>query len=99
MWLQAIKSALVTAGILIGLPGVPDWGIQITVAFFIGMLLPERIVEPVDHFVKIVFPPAEVFEDKMKRYRKFKKIIPRLIAGYFFTFIIGVTLIAVGLLL
>ena len=99
MLIEAIKAALVTAGLIIGIPVFPDFGIQAATAFFIGMALPENIIDPIDHFVKIIFPPAKTFEDKLKNHKRLKKLIPRIIAGYLFTFIIGISLIAIGLLL
>jgi len=99
MLIESVKTALVTAGLIIGIPVFPDWGIQLTIAFFIGMLLPEKAIRPLDNFVKIIFPPAKMFEDKMKKFKRFKKFIPRIIAGYLFTFIIGITLITIGILL
>ena len=99
MLIEAVKSTLVTAGLIIGIPIFPDGGIQFAAAFTIGMLLPEKFISPLDKFVKFIFPPAKIFEEKMKKFKRFNKIIPRLIAGYLFTFLIGVTLIDIGLLL
>lgn len=99
MSLPAIKSILITAGLLIGMPVVPDWGIQIAIALAIGLILPHKIIKPIDNFVKVIFPPAKMFEEKLHSHPRFKKLIPRIIAGYLFTFLIGVTLITIGLLL
>ena len=99
MMIETLKTTLITAGLLIGMPVVPDWGIQIAIALTIGMLLPEKTIKPIDKFVKVIFPPAKIFEDQLKNHEKFKKFIPRIIAGYLFTFIIGLTLITIGLLL
>lgn len=99
MLIESLKSTLIMAGLLIGMPLVPDWGIQILIAFAIGMLLPEWVIIPVDKFVKVIFPPAKLFEEKLENHKKFKKFIPRIIAGYMFTFLIGISLITIGILL
>lgn len=99
MLLETVKTTLITAGLLIGIPVVPDWGIQIAIAIIIGLLLPERTIIPIDNFVKVVFPPATILEDKLRKNRRLKKLIPRIIAGYLFTFLIGITLITIGLVL
>lgn len=99
MLVETIKTTLITAGLLIGIPVVPDWGIQIAIAIIIGLVLPEKIIIPVDSFVKAIFPPATIFEEKLKNNKRLKKILPRIIAGYLFTFIIGMTLIIIGLAL
>ncbi len=99
MLAETLKTSLVTAGLLIGIPVFPDWGIQIAIAFAIGMVLPERMIKPIDGFVKFIFPPTKIFEQKLEGYKRFKKFIPRIIAGYLFTFLIGITLITIGLLL
>ena len=99
MFIESLKTTLVTAGLLIGIPIFPDWGLQLAIAFFIGMLLPENFISPIDNFVKFIFPPTKIFEEKLGKFKRFKKFIPRIIAGYLFTFLIGVTLITIGLLL
>lgn len=99
MLVETLKTTLITAGLLIGIPVFPDWGIQIAIAVAIGLLLPERIILPVDNFVKVVFPPAKMFEERLQKNKRLKKLIPRIIAGYLFTFLIGITLITIGFLL
>lgn len=99
MLIETLKSSLITAGLLIGIPIFPDWGIQIAIAIAIGMLLPEKMISPIDNFVKMVFPPTKIFEEKLGKSKRLKKIIPRIIAGYMFTFLIGITLITIGLIL
>ncbi len=99
MLIETLKSTLITVGLLIGIPVFPDWGIQIAVALSIGLLLPEKLISPIDNFVKIIFPPAKAFEEKMKNKKRLKKLIPRIIAGYLFSFIIGVSLIAIGIII
>jgi len=99
MFIETLKTTLITAGLLIGIPIFPDWGIQITIAFFIGMLLPEKCIKPIDNFVKTILPPVVIFEEKLEKFPKFKKFIPRIIAGYLFTFLLGVSLITIGLIL
>ena len=99
MFIETLKTTLITAGLLIGIPVFPDWGLQILIAFVIGMLLPERIIKPIDNFVKTIFPPAKIFEEKLGNHERFRKFIPRIIAGYMFTFLIGISLITIGMIL
>jgi hypothetical protein len=99
MFVETLKTTLITAGLLIGIPIFPDWGIQLAIAFFIGMFLPEKSITPIDNFIKMILPPVKIFEEKLKKFPRFKKFIPRIIAGYLFTFLIGIALITIGLLL
>ncbi|MCD6398805.1 MAG: hypothetical protein J7L08_02685 [Candidatus Aenigmarchaeota archaeon] len=99
MPLEAIRGFLITAGLLIGMPVFPDWGIQITIAVIIGLILPQSFIEPINKFILEILPPVKLFEEKLKKVPRLKTIIPRIIAGYLFTFLIGLILIAIGLLI
>ncbi|MCD6477588.1 MAG: hypothetical protein J7K87_01160 [Candidatus Aenigmarchaeota archaeon] len=90
---------LVAIGLIVGMPGVPDFGIQLTLAIIIGMLLPESVIKPINVFLIEILPPMNSFEYKLRKIPRIKTIIPRIIAGYLFTFVIGLVLIAIGLLI
>jgi len=99
MSLGAIRGFLITAGLFIGMPVIPDGGIQITIAIIIGLTLPESFIEPINKFILEILPPIRLFEEKLKKFPRLKTIIPRIIAGYLITFLIGLILITIGLLL
>ncbi|MCD6396603.1 MAG: hypothetical protein J7L71_03610 [Spirochaetaceae bacterium] len=99
MSLEAIRGFLITAGLLIGMPVLPDWGIQIAIAVIIGLVLPQSFIEPINKFILEILPPIRLFEEKLKKVPRLKTIIPRIIAGYLVTFLIGLILITIGLLI
>lgn len=67
---------------------VPDFGLQFLVALTIGLILPQKIVEPI-HKIIIKIPGVKKFESVLSKNKRLQTIIPRIIAGYFFTYLIG----------
>jgi len=95
----SLKSILFLIFVLFSNPLVPDWGLQLLVALAIGMILPERVVHPLDTLISKI-PGVNKFKGYlenhkwMKRFResgqrRIQQIIPRVIAGYLFTYLIG----------
>ncbi|MEM7827014.1 MAG: hypothetical protein QXQ40_02200 [Candidatus Aenigmatarchaeota archaeon] len=77
---------------------IPDFGLQLIISLAIGMLLPERIVNPINNFV-IKLPGVKRFENFLSKNKRLRTIIPRIIAGYFFTYLIGGIFLVIGYML
>ena len=95
------KTVLFTIWLLFSNPFVPDWGLQLMVSVVIGLLLPEIIVNPLDNLISRI-PGVTRFKDYLHNHERLKglysskskrlqQIIPRTIAGYVFTYLIGWT--------
>jgi len=93
-----LKYILLVIGLLFSNFIIPDFGLQLGVSFLIGMILPDRIIEPIDNILRKI-PPIRFFERKMRKHKKFKHIFPRILAGYLFTYIIGWTCLILAYLL
>lgn len=85
-----LKQILLTIGLFFTNFFVPDFGLQLLVALTIGMLLPQKIVEPI-HKIVVKIPGVKRFESFLSKNKRLQTIIPRIIAGYFFTYLIGFT--------
>ena len=90
-----LKGVLMLIGLWFSNPFIPDFGIQFLVSFTIGMLLPQKIVEPLNKIVLKV-PYVDKFEKFLKSHRRFRTIIPRIFAGYFITYCIGWSLLLIS---
>jgi len=69
------------------------------VATIIGLILPERIVIPLDRLISKI-PGITRFKRYLSKNKRLEQIIPRIIAGYVITYLIGWTsfFIAINLL-
>jgi len=83
-----LKNILLTIGLMFTNFIVPDFGIQFIVALSIGLILPEKIINPI-HKLILKIPGVKNFEKFLSKNKRLKTIIPRIIAGYFFTYLIG----------
>jgi hypothetical protein len=83
-----LKNTLIAIGLMFTNFVVPDFGIQFIVSTAIGLMLPEKIVDPINKLV-LKIPWVKVFEKTLSKNKRLKTIIPRIIAGYFFTYLIG----------
>src|SRR5690606_11853862 len=97
--LVSIKTLLFTIWLLFSNPLVPDWGLQLLVSVAIGLLLPGSIVRPLDGLISKI-PGVERFKQFLRthpklqgfytsRNQRLREILPRTIAGYLFTYLIG----------
>jgi len=95
----SVKALLFTIWLLFSNPLVPDWGLQLLVSIAIGLLLPGAIVRPLDALISKI-PGVERFKQylrtnpSMQRFytsksQRLREILPRTIAGYLFTYLIG----------
>ncbi|MDI6719000.1 MAG: hypothetical protein QMD46_05255 [Methanomicrobiales archaeon] len=93
------KTVLFTIWLLFSNPFVPDWGLQLLVSVIIGLLLPEIIVHPLDSLISRI-PGVTRFKEYLRNHerlkglyssgsRRLQQIVPRTIAGYLFTYMIG----------
>jgi len=85
---MALKNILFAIGLMFTNFIFPDFGIQFIVALSIGLILPEKIINPINKFI-LKIPGVKKFEELLSKNKKLKTIIPRIIAGYFFTYLIG----------
>jgi hypothetical protein len=83
-----LKNTLIAIGLMFTNFVIPDFGIQFIVSIAIGLMLPEKIVDPINKLV-LKIPWVKVFEKALSKNKRLKTIIPRIIAGYFFTYLIG----------
>lgn len=83
-----LKQVLLTIGLFFTNFFVPDFGLQFLTALAIGLILPEKVVEPI-HKLIIRIPGVKKFEKILSKNKRLQTIIPRIIAGYFFTYLIG----------
>lgn len=90
-----LREILLTIGLFFTNFFVPDFGLQFLVALAIGMILPERIVEPI-HKIILKVPGVRKFENILSKNKRLQTIIPRIIAGYFFTYLIGVVCLIIA---
>ncbi|MEM5766125.1 MAG: hypothetical protein QW423_00585 [Candidatus Aenigmatarchaeota archaeon] len=90
-----IRQILFLIGLLFSNPIVPDWGLQFAVSFLIGLILPDFIINPIDRVVRKI-PGVEKFVEFLGRNKRIRTIIPRILAGYFFTYLIGWTFLLIG---
>ncbi|MEM5772916.1 MAG: hypothetical protein QXL86_01680 [Candidatus Aenigmatarchaeota archaeon] len=90
-----IRQILFIIGLMFSNPIFPDWGLQFMVSLLIGLLLPDFIIAPIDKLVRKL-PGVERFVKFLGKNKRVKTIIPRILAGYFFTYLIGWTLLLIG---
>ncbi len=83
-----LKEILLTIGLMFSNPFFPDFGLQFLVSLSIGMLLPEKIINPLNKIILKV-PGVKKFEDALKTRKRLQTIVPRILVGYFFTYAIG----------
>jgi len=93
-----LKNIFITLGLMFSNPVFPDMGLQFLVSFSIGMLLPKKIINPINGFVLKV-PGVRKFESILSKNERLRTIIPRILAGYFFTYLIGGICLVIGYLL
>ncbi|MEM5829852.1 MAG: hypothetical protein QW040_04015 [Candidatus Aenigmatarchaeota archaeon] len=93
---MSIKRVLFLIGLLFSNPIIPDWGLQFLASLFIGLLLPDFIITPIDKIVRKV-PGVEKFVEVLGKNKRMRTIIPRILTGYFFTYLIGWIFLLIGL--
>jgi hypothetical protein len=92
---MGIRQILFFIGLMFSNPIIPDYGLQFLVSLFIGLLLPDFIVESIDNLVRKI-PGVEKFVKLLGKNKRIKTIIPRILAGYFFTYLIGWVFLLIG---
>ena len=90
-----LKGAVMLVGLWFSNPFVPDFGLQLLAATTIGILLPTRLVNPLNNLV-LRIPGISKFESLLKKHPRLKTIIPRIFAGYVITYIIGWSLLGIS---
>lgn len=83
-----MKELLMLIGLMFSNPVFPDFGLQFLVSLIIGLLLPEVIINPIDKLVRKI-PGVEKFVKHLGKNKRLRTIIPRILTGYFFTYLIG----------
>jgi hypothetical protein len=79
-------------------PFVPDFGLQLLVATAIGLILPYSVVQPLDTLISKI-PGITRFKAFLSGNKRLAQIIPRIIAGYVITYLIGWTSLFIALYL
>ncbi|NIQ04585.1 MAG: hypothetical protein GWO20_02290 [Candidatus Korarchaeota archaeon] len=72
-------------GLLIN-PLLPSFGLQAMLSIAIGMMMPQRVVEPVNdilHKVPVISNVVSRFENNLVKRKRLRTTIPRVLAGYF----------------
>jgi hypothetical protein len=94
----ALREILLLIAFFFTSPFVPDFGLQLVVATLIGLVLPDWVVTPLDNLITKV-PGVTWFKRFLSRNRRLAQIIPRIIAGYVITYLIGWTSLLIALYL
>jgi hypothetical protein len=94
----SLQEALFLIAFFFTNPFVPDFGLQLLVAALIGLILPEFIVRPLDVLISKI-PGVMRFKAFLSKNKRVAQIIPRVIAGYVITYLIGWTSLFIALYL
>jgi len=92
---------LLLIGSLLLNPLLPSFGIQTAISIAVGMILPQRVVEPINYFLHKIPGIRRVvcwFEEKLKK-KRLKTVVPRILVGYFITSVTGGILLFIALLI
>ncbi|MDD1677769.1 MAG: hypothetical protein LUO93_01110 [Methanomicrobiales archaeon] len=92
----SLREILFLIAFLFTNPFVPDFGLQLLVATVIGLILPEFIVRPLDQLISKI-PGVTRFKSFLSKNKRLSQIIPRVIAGYVITYLIGWTSLVIAL--
>jgi len=90
-----LKTVLLTIGLMFSNPIFMDFGLQFLASLLIGLILPKIIINPINNIV-LKIPGVKAFEDFLSKNDRLKTIVPRIIAGYLFTYIIGFVCLFLG---
>jgi hypothetical protein len=93
-----LREILFLIGFFFTNPFVPDFGLQLLVATAVGLVLPESIVQPLDVQISRI-PGVTRFKSFLSRNKRLAQIIPRIIAGYVITYLMGWTSLLIALYL
>jgi hypothetical protein len=85
---NAVRDILLLIALFFTNPFVPDFGLQILIATAIGLILPRSVVDPLDRLISRI-PGVTRFKKFLSRNERLSQIIPRIIAGYVITYLIG----------
>jgi hypothetical protein len=99
--MDVLRWTLLLIGGLLLNPFLPTFGLQLAVSVAIGMLLPQRIIEPVNHIlhrIPVVKNVVRWFEDKLRKKRRLRTTIPRVLVGYCFTSLLSIVAIFISYL-
>jgi cellulose synthase/poly-beta-1,6-N-acetylglucosamine synthase-like glycosyltransferase len=90
-----LRQILFFIGLMFSNPIIPDYGLQFLASLLIGLLLPSFIIDPIDKLVRKI-PGVERFVKLLGKNKRIRTIIPRILAGYFFTYLIGWIFLLIG---
>jgi len=96
----SLEDILFLIGSLLLNPLLPSFGIQTAISIAVGMILPQRVVDPINHILHKIPGLRKVacwFEEELKK--RLKTTIPRMLAGYLTTSLVGGILLLVALLI
>lgn len=94
LYISCLPDVLFLIGAWFTNPFVPDFGVQFALSTAIGLVLPERAIEPINKGIKKIPGIGKIiqkYERKLENHEKIKHIVPRVLAGYVTTYLIGAT--------
>jgi len=92
MTVEDLRRILALIGGLLLNPLLPSFGLQAIISIAVGMMLPQRVVESINHILhKIpkINSMVRRFENKLAKRKRLRTTIPRVLAGYFLTSLLG----------
>jgi len=93
-----LKTVLLTIGLMFSNPILMDFGLQFLASLAIGLILPKFMINPINT-IMLKIPGVKTFEDFLSKNERLKTIVPRIIVGYLFTYIIGFVCLFLGYML
>jgi len=102
MTVEDLRRILILIGGLLLNPLLPSFGLQAMLSIAIGMVLPQRVVEPINdilHRVPVISSVVSRFESKLVKRKRLRTAIPRVLAGYFLSSLLGGAAILIACLL
>jgi hypothetical protein len=99
---EGLKEILLLIASLLLNPFLPSFGLQTAISIAIGMMLPQRFVEPINlilYKIPLINKALIRFEKKLKQRKRLKTTIPRILAGYFITSLVGGILLITAFIL
>lgn len=96
------KNILLLIGLMFSNPVFPDFGLQLITSLAIGLLLPAGLINAINKMILkipiVKWLNKKLKKDILKNHKTLKNLIPRIFAGYIFTYAIGFLCLALAYL-
>lgn len=99
---EGLKEILFLVASLLLNPFLSSFGLQTVISIAVGMVLPQRFVEPINRVlyrIPLINKVVVRFEEKLKQRKRLRTTIPRVLAGYFLTSLVGGILLLIALII